>query len=116
MEGTLFIPPIFFPVHPKDLFSRGWCFSRFLFSAAGVYLVCWCFFRLLASLFYQSEVKSPNTFHPPIFRVLVKPSGDLATVISIEGDSSSCSIARDGDNVAVSLVGFEWGHIMPGGA
>ncbi|KAJ6814759.1 HBS1-like protein [Iris pallida] len=48
-------------------------------------------------------------------KVLVMPSGDVATVRSIERDSSSCSIARAGDNVAVSLAGIEWGHVMPGG-
>lgn len=48
-------------------------------------------------------------------KVLVMPSGDLATIKSIERDSSACSVARAGDNVAVSLAGIEWGHVMTGG-
>ncbi|XP_008806648.1 HBS1-like protein isoform X4 [Phoenix dactylifera] len=48
-------------------------------------------------------------------KVLVMPSGDLATVRSIERDSSTCSVARAGDNVAVSLQGIDSGLVMPGG-
>ena len=43
------------------------------------------------------------------------PSGDLAMVRSIERDSSRCSVARAGDNVAVSLQGIDSGLVMPGG-
>ncbi|KAG1355152.1 HBS1-like protein [Cocos nucifera] len=48
-------------------------------------------------------------------KVLVMPSGDLAMVRSIERDSSTCSVARAGDNVAVSLQGIDSGLVMPGG-
>nr|XP_010918456.1 HBS1-like protein [Elaeis guineensis] len=48
-------------------------------------------------------------------KVLVMPSGDLAMVRSIERDSSRCSVARAGDNVAVSLQGIDSGLVMPGG-
>lgn len=43
------------------------------------------------------------------------PSGDAATVRTIERDYCSCSIAKAGDNVAVSLQGIDAGHVMPGG-
>lgn len=43
------------------------------------------------------------------------PSGDLAMVRSIERDSSTCSVARAGDNVAVSLQGIGSGLVIPGG-
>ncbi|KAG1361231.1 HBS1-like protein [Cocos nucifera] len=48
-------------------------------------------------------------------KVLVMPSGDIATVRTIERDYCSCSIAKAGDNVAVSLQGIDGGHVMPGG-
>ncbi|XP_020275714.1 HBS1-like protein isoform X1 [Asparagus officinalis] len=48
-------------------------------------------------------------------KVLVMPSGDLATIRAIERDSSPCSVARAGDNVAVSLQGIDGGHVIPGG-
>ncbi|XP_019709511.1 uncharacterized protein [Elaeis guineensis] len=48
-------------------------------------------------------------------KVLVMPSGDIATVRTIERDHCSCSIAKAGDNVAVSLQGIDAGHVMPGG-
>ena len=43
------------------------------------------------------------------------PPGDLATVRSVERDYSPCTIARAGDNVAVSLQGIEGGRVIPGG-
>ncbi|KAJ4959555.1 hypothetical protein NE237_026666 [Protea cynaroides] len=48
-------------------------------------------------------------------KVLIMPSGDLATVRSLERDSQSCTIARAGDNVAVSLQGIDGGNVMAGG-
>ncbi|XP_038971060.1 HBS1-like protein isoform X3 [Phoenix dactylifera] len=48
-------------------------------------------------------------------KVLVMPSGDLATVQTIQRDYCPCTIAKAGDNVAVSLQGIDAGHVMPGG-
>ncbi|CAN6323553.1 unnamed protein product [Urochloa humidicola] len=48
-------------------------------------------------------------------KVLVLPCGLEATVKSIERDSNSCSIARAGDNVAVSLQGIDGNQLIPGG-
>ncbi|RLM64284.1 HBS1-like protein isoform X1 [Panicum miliaceum] len=48
-------------------------------------------------------------------KVLVMPSGDLATVKTIERDSSSCNLARAGDNIAVGLQGVDPGHLVSGG-
>ncbi|XP_066346487.1 uncharacterized protein [Miscanthus floridulus] len=48
-------------------------------------------------------------------KVLVMPSGDIATVRTIERDSSTCSLARAGDNVAIGLHGIDPGHIVSGG-
>ncbi|XP_043709762.1 HBS1-like protein isoform X4 [Telopea speciosissima] len=48
-------------------------------------------------------------------KVIVMPSGDLATVRSLERDSQSCTTARAGDNVAVSLQGIDGGNVMAGG-
>ncbi|XP_019055580.1 PREDICTED: elongation factor 1-alpha isoform X2 [Nelumbo nucifera] len=48
-------------------------------------------------------------------KVLVMPSGDVATVRSLERDSQCCTIARAGDNVAVSLQGIDGGRVMAGG-
>ncbi|WOL06032.1 hypothetical protein Cni_G14764 [Canna indica] len=48
-------------------------------------------------------------------KVRVMPSGELATVRSIERDSTSCSLARAGDHVAIALHGIESGHVIPGG-
>ncbi|RLM74729.1 hypothetical protein C2845_PM15G25510 [Panicum miliaceum] len=48
-------------------------------------------------------------------KVLVMPSGDLATVKTIERDSSSCNLARAGDNIAVGLQGIDPGHLVSGG-
>lgn len=48
-------------------------------------------------------------------KVLVLPCGEVATVKTIERDSSSCSIARAGDNVAICLQGVDGNRIIPGG-
>ncbi|KAL0908630.1 hypothetical protein M5K25_023134 [Dendrobium thyrsiflorum] len=48
-------------------------------------------------------------------KVLVMPSGEFASVRSIERDSSACSTVRAGDNVAVSLHGIDPIHLIPGG-
>ena len=43
------------------------------------------------------------------------PSGDLATVKTIQRDSSSCNLARAGDNIAVGLQGMDPSHLVSGG-
>lgn len=43
------------------------------------------------------------------------PSGDVATVRSLERDSQSCTVARAGDNVAVCLLGIDASQVMAGG-
>jgi len=48
-------------------------------------------------------------------KVLVMPSGDLATVKTIERDSSSCNLARAGDNISVGLQGMDPSHLVSGG-
>ncbi|KAM3389511.1 hypothetical protein ACQJBY_011574 [Aegilops geniculata] len=48
-------------------------------------------------------------------KVLVLPCEEVATVKTIERDSSSCSIARAGDNIAVILQGIDGSRIIPGG-
>ncbi|KAF5778179.1 putative protein-synthesizing GTPase [Helianthus annuus] len=48
-------------------------------------------------------------------KVLVLPSGDVGTVRSLERDSLPCSVARAGDNVAVSLQGVDASSVMSGG-
>ncbi|KAK3141139.1 hypothetical protein QOZ80_4BG0330030 [Eleusine coracana subsp. coracana] len=48
-------------------------------------------------------------------KVLVMPCGDLATVKTIERDSSSCSLARAGDNISIGLQGIDPGHVVSGG-
>ncbi|CAN6298865.1 unnamed protein product [Urochloa humidicola] len=48
-------------------------------------------------------------------KVLVLPCRLEATVKSIERDTNSCSIARAGDNVAVSLQGIDGNQLIPGG-
>ncbi|RZC47980.1 hypothetical protein C5167_040940 [Papaver somniferum] len=48
-------------------------------------------------------------------KVMVLPYGDVATVRTIERDSKPCSIARSGDNVAVSLQGIDANRVMAGG-
>ncbi|RZC86741.1 hypothetical protein C5167_030091 [Papaver somniferum] len=48
-------------------------------------------------------------------KVMVLPYGDVATVRTIERDSKPCSVARSGDNVAVSLQGIDANRVMAGG-
>ncbi|XP_062163817.1 uncharacterized protein LOC133870668 isoform X3 [Alnus glutinosa] len=48
-------------------------------------------------------------------KVLVMPSGNVGSVRSLERDSQACTLARAGDNVAVSLQGIDGGHVMAGG-
>ncbi|KAG0527271.1 hypothetical protein BDA96_06G219400 [Sorghum bicolor] len=48
-------------------------------------------------------------------KVLVLPSGQEATVKTIERDSNSCTIARAGDNVAICLQGIDGNQLIPGG-
>ncbi|KAJ9554546.1 hypothetical protein OSB04_018591 [Centaurea solstitialis] len=48
-------------------------------------------------------------------KVLVLPSGEIGTVRSLERDSQACSIARAGDNVAVSLQGIDANSVLSGG-
>ncbi|KAF0891130.1 hypothetical protein E2562_005204 [Oryza meyeriana var. granulata] len=48
-------------------------------------------------------------------KVLVMPSGELAVVKTIERNSSSCNLARAGDNVAIGLQGIDPSHVMSGG-
>ncbi|XP_078436941.1 translation elongation factor EF1A/initiation factor IF2gamma family protein isoform X2 [Wolffia australiana] len=48
-------------------------------------------------------------------KVLVMPSGELATVRSMERDSRPCHVARAGDNVAVVLQGIDMSAVMSGG-
>lgn len=50
-----------------------------------------------------------------VLQVLVMPLREVATVRSIERDSCLCSVARAGDNVAVSLQGIDVVHVTPGG-
>ncbi|KAL3512234.1 hypothetical protein ACH5RR_024951 [Cinchona calisaya] len=48
-------------------------------------------------------------------KVLVMPSGEIATVRSLERDSHVCNVARAGDNVAVSLQGVDVNRVTAGG-
>ncbi|XP_064959035.1 uncharacterized protein LOC135582019 isoform X1 [Musa acuminata AAA Group] len=48
-------------------------------------------------------------------KVLVMPSGDPAVVRNIERDSSTCNVARAGDNVVASLHGVDQGQVIQGG-
>lgn len=43
------------------------------------------------------------------------PSGDPAVVRNIERDSSTCNVARAGDNVVASLHGVDQGQVIQGG-
>lgn len=43
------------------------------------------------------------------------PSGNVGVVRSLERDSQACSVARAGDNVAVSLLGIDGSLVMAGG-
>ncbi|XP_011652519.1 HBS1-like protein isoform X5 [Cucumis sativus] len=48
-------------------------------------------------------------------KVLIMPSGDKATVRTLERNSQACKIARAGDNVTVTLQGVEPSSVMSGG-
>ncbi|KAK7318874.1 hypothetical protein RJT34_03581 [Clitoria ternatea] len=48
-------------------------------------------------------------------KVLVMPSAVVGTVRSLERDSNVCTVARAGDNVAVTLQGVDGSHVMAGG-
>ncbi|TKY60095.1 HBS protein [Spatholobus suberectus] len=48
-------------------------------------------------------------------KVLVMPSAVVGTVRSLERDTSACTVARAGDNVAVTLQGVDGSHVMAGG-
>ena len=43
------------------------------------------------------------------------PSGEIATVRSLERDNHVCNIARAGDNVTVSLQGVDPNRVTAGG-
>ncbi|CDO98420.1 unnamed protein product [Coffea canephora] len=49
------------------------------------------------------------------YKVLVMPSGEIATVRSLERDNHVCNIARAGDNVTVSLQGVDPNRVTAGG-
>lgn len=49
------------------------------------------------------------------YKVLVMPSGEIATVRSLERDNHVCNIARAGDNVTVSLQGVDLNRVTAGG-
>ncbi|KAI5384821.1 uncharacterized protein LOC127101066 isoform X1 [Lathyrus oleraceus] len=48
-------------------------------------------------------------------KVLVMPSDVVGTVRTLERDSNACSVARAGDNVAVTLHGVDGSHVLAGG-
>ncbi|GAU18777.1 hypothetical protein TSUD_80660, partial [Trifolium subterraneum] len=48
-------------------------------------------------------------------KVLVMPSDVVGTVRTLERDSNACSVARAGDNVAVTLHGVDGSHVFSGG-
>ncbi|KAK7275328.1 hypothetical protein RIF29_16441 [Crotalaria pallida] len=48
-------------------------------------------------------------------KVLVMPSAVVGTVRSLERDSNACTVARAGDNVAVTLQGVDGSLVLPGG-
>ncbi|CAH1429919.1 unnamed protein product [Lactuca virosa] len=48
-------------------------------------------------------------------KVMILPSGDIGTVRSLERDSQACSIARAGDNVAVTLQNIDANVVISGG-
>ncbi|CAI8618747.1 unnamed protein product [Vicia faba] len=48
-------------------------------------------------------------------KVLVMPSDVVGTVRTLERDSNVCSVARAGDNVAVTLHGVDGSHVLAGG-
>lgn len=43
------------------------------------------------------------------------PSGEMGVIRSLERDSRACSIARAGDNIAVSLQAIDVSHVQSGG-
>lgn len=43
------------------------------------------------------------------------PSAVVGTVRSLERDSNACTVARAGDNIAVTLHGVDGSHVMAGG-
>jgi len=43
------------------------------------------------------------------------PSDVVGTVRTLERDSNACSVARAGDNVAVTLHGVDGSHVLAGG-
>ncbi|OMO86132.1 hypothetical protein CCACVL1_09796 [Corchorus capsularis] len=47
-------------------------------------------------------------------KVLVMPSASIATVRSLERDSQACTVARAGDNVAITLNGIDGNQVMAG--
>ncbi|KAK7369182.1 hypothetical protein VNO80_11217 [Phaseolus coccineus] len=47
-------------------------------------------------------------------KVLVMPSAVVGTVRSLERDSNACTVARAGDNVAVTLQGVDGNQVMAG--
>ncbi|XP_050876381.1 uncharacterized protein LOC127080096 [Lathyrus oleraceus] len=47
-------------------------------------------------------------------KVLVMPSDVVGTVRTLERDSNACSVARAGDNVAVTLHGVDGSHVLAG--
>ncbi|OMO90581.1 hypothetical protein COLO4_19045 [Corchorus olitorius] len=47
-------------------------------------------------------------------KVLVMPSASIATVRSLERDSQACTVARAGDNVAITLNGVDGNQVMAG--
>ncbi|KAK7359161.1 hypothetical protein VNO77_01109 [Canavalia gladiata] len=48
-------------------------------------------------------------------KVLVMPSAVVGTVRTLERDSNACTVARAGDNVAVTLQGVDGSDVMAGG-
>ncbi|KAM7267964.1 hypothetical protein ACFE04_010130 [Oxalis oulophora] len=48
-------------------------------------------------------------------KVLVMPSGEVGTVRSLERDSQTCTVARAGDNVNVTLQGVDATQVSAGG-
>ncbi|XP_054778178.1 uncharacterized protein LOC129286186 [Prosopis cineraria] len=48
-------------------------------------------------------------------KILVLPSAVLGTVRTLDRDSNACTIARAGDNVAVTLNGVGASHVVSGG-
>ncbi|XP_010541534.1 PREDICTED: HBS1-like protein isoform X2 [Tarenaya hassleriana] len=51
----------------------------------------------------------------PGSKILVMPSGDVGTARSLERDSRACTVARAGDNVAITLQGIDANQVIAGG-